>query len=87
MPEKKNNETEDMDANITDEERAMLERNGEYGKGKLDSTDDDGIELNEESDGTGNDLDVPGSELDDENEDIGEEDEENNYYSESDNKD
>ncbi|MES2704217.1 MAG: hypothetical protein V4649_16370 [Bacteroidota bacterium] len=50
----------------------------------LDTADDDGDPLNEESslyDVTGSDLDVPGSESDDDNEAIGEEDEENNYYS------
>lgn len=51
----------------------------------LDSTDEDGLPLNEVSglftDNTRNALDVPGSEDDDLNEDIGEEDEENNYYS------
>lgn len=51
----------------------------------LDSTDNDGDPLNEESsildDMAGSSLDVPGSEDDDDNEAIGEEDEENNYYS------
>lgn len=47
----------------------------------LDSTDDDGEKLNESSDISGNDLDVPGSDEDDANEEIGEEDEENNSYS------
>jgi hypothetical protein len=50
----------------------------------LDSTDDDGASLNEESfkkNVTGTDLDVPGAQLDDANEKIGEEDEENNEYS------
>ena len=50
----------------------------------LDSTDEDGTPLNEESfdkNFTASDLDLPGTELDDENENIGEEDEENNNYS------
>jgi hypothetical protein len=50
----------------------------------LDSTDDDGAPLNEESfkkNITATDLDIPGAELDDANEEIGEEDEENNDYS------
>jgi hypothetical protein len=50
----------------------------------LDSTDDDGTPLNEESfkkNVTGADLDVPGAQQDDANEKIGEEDEENNEYS------
>jgi hypothetical protein len=46
-----------------------------------DSTDDDGEKLNESSDMSGRDLDVPGSENDDADEKIGEEDEENNSYS------
>ena len=36
---------------------------------------------------SGSDLDIPGAELDDAQEDIGSEDEENNYYSQADNKD
>lgn len=76
-----------MDANISEEEREMLNNDGTFQKGKLDRTDDEGTNLNEDSDGTGEDLDVPGSELDDADEAIGAEDEENNYYSESDNKD
>ncbi len=53
-------------------------------KAALDSTDDDGTPLNEESfkkNVTGTDLDVPGAQQDDANEKIGEEDEENNEYS------
>jgi hypothetical protein len=41
-------------------------------------------EWKQNSDKTGNDLDIPGSELDDQQEEIGSEDEENNFYSESD---
>lgn len=50
----------------------------------LDSTDEDGTPLNEDSFNANispDDLDVPGAGLDDENEKIGEEDEENNEYS------
>ena len=50
----------------------------------LDSTDEDGTPLNEDSfdkNISGSDLDVPGADLDDEEERIGEEDEENNEYS------
>jgi hypothetical protein len=51
----------------------------------LDNTDDDGDPLNEKGFGedlSGEDLDVPGADEDDEEEDTGEEDEENNVYSE-----
>ena len=47
----------------------------------LDQRDEDGELLNEKTDLSGKDLDVPGSEEDDANEEIGEEDEENNPYS------
>ena len=53
-------------------------------RSSLDSTDNDGDPLNEDSmsdDLTGEDLDVPGSSADNADEQIGEEDEENNYYS------
>ena len=65
------------EAGEDDEERSLHHA-------ELDTTDDDGEPLNENSsvgDKTGGDLDVPGSEEDDANEDIGEEDEENNSYS------
>lgn len=48
---------------------------------QLDNADDEGEELNEAGDLTGEDLDVPGSEADDFNESLGEEDEENNSFS------
>ncbi len=51
---------------------------------QLDNIDDDGEILNEGSDYTGKDLDVPGVESDDDEEIPGEEDEENNSYSLSD---
>jgi hypothetical protein len=47
----------------------------------LEKRDEDGELLNEKSNLSGSDLDVPGSEDDDANEEIGEEDEENNSYS------
>lgn len=47
----------------------------------LDQRDEDGELLNEKTDFSGKDLDVPGSEEDDADEEIGEEDEENNPYS------
>ncbi len=51
----------------------------------LDSVDNDGDPLNEDSsminDMTGESLDVPGSSADEADERIGDEDEENNYYS------
>ena len=53
----------------------------------LDNTDEDGEELNEADDLSGDDLDVPGSESDDEDEALGEEDEENNSYSQADQED
>lgn len=49
----------------------------------LDSTDAEGVLLNEEDDESGDDLDVPGAELDDEEEEIGEEDEENNEFTQN----
>jgi hypothetical protein len=48
---------------------------------QLDDRDEDGELLNEGTDVSGSDLDVPGSEEDDKDEVIGEEDEENNSYS------
>ena len=48
---------------------------------QLDNSDEEGEELNEAHDLTGEDLDVPGSEADDFNESLGEEDEENNSFS------
>ena len=48
---------------------------------QLDNRDEDGELLNERTDVSGSDLDVPGSEEDNDNEEIGEEDEENNSFS------
>lgn len=86
----------DPSADITDEERNLLDDSQEFDiegddadlrKLQLDNTDADGTLLNEESsadDISGEDLDIPGSEADDADEMIGEEDEENNGYSEAD---
>jgi hypothetical protein len=80
----------DKNLNVTNTERDLLQRSSEsmatlddeqlHAAG-LDDTDDDGEKLNESTDISGNDLDVPGSEDDDPDEEIGEEDEENNSYS------
>lgn len=81
---------EDNDSDITPEERALIdssfedEEEKELHAAELDSVDNDGELLEEQSSSTsamGDDLDVPGAELDDENEELGEEDEENNSYS------
>lgn len=80
----------DKNVNVTQAERDLLQRSSEsmatledeqLNNADLDKTDEDGITLNERSDRSGKDLDVPGSEDDDANEKIGEEDEENNSYS------
>jgi hypothetical protein len=83
---------ETQDASITKEELDLLDSAGDENnqddlneqQAQLDDTDEDGEELNEGTDLTGEDLDVPGADLDDDNELIGEEDEENNSYSEAD---
>jgi hypothetical protein len=64
--------TDESMSSIDDEDRRKL---------ILDNKDLDGDPLNEKSEMSGNDLDVPGSEEDDGNEELGEEDEENNSYS------
>ena len=80
----------DKNLNVSNSERDLLQRSSEsmatlddeqLNKGDLDNTDDEGEMLNERSDRSGRDLDIPGSEDDDANEKIGEEDEENNSYS------
>jgi hypothetical protein len=88
------NDEEKEDAfysNVTKEEKKTLkdaaektpdvrdEKNLE--EAALDQRDEEGELLNEKTDRSGKDLDVPGSEEDDANEEIGEEDEENNPYS------
>lgn len=81
---------------VTNVERDLLKRSSESMAtaddeqlkiAALDKTDDDGTPLNEKTDHSGRDLDVPGTEEDDANEKIGEEDEENNPYSLSDQED
>jgi len=80
----------DKNLDVTTSERDLLQRSSEsmatlddeqLNNSDLDKTDDEGEMLNERSDRSGKDLDVPGSEGDDANEKIGEEDEENNSYS------
>lgn len=80
----------DKASNVTASERDLLQKSTEsmsaadddqLNYAALDSTDEDGELLNEKTDNSGRDLDVPGSEADDANEKIGEEDEENNSYS------
>jgi len=80
----------DKSMNVSNSERDLLQRSSEsmatlddeqLNNSDLDNTDDEGSMLNEKSDRSGSDLDVPGSEVDDANEEIGEEDEENNSYS------
>jgi hypothetical protein len=87
--------TQRYDTNVTPEEKELLKRSSEsmatrddiqLQQAKLDQTDDEGTALNENTDQSGKELDVPGSEEDDANEEIGEEDEENNPYSLNDDK-
>jgi hypothetical protein len=83
---------EDSDETIiTDDEKKALREAAEKTPGaedednleraQLDDRDEDGELLNERTNNSGSDLDIPGSEDDDENEELGEEDEENNSYS------
>jgi hypothetical protein len=65
----------DASEKMPDEDEENLE------KAQLDKQDEDGELLNEKTNLSGSDLDIPGSEEDDFNEEIGEEDEENNSYS------
>jgi hypothetical protein len=80
----------DKETNVSGSERDLLQRSTEsmstaddeqLNYAAVDNTDEDGEPLNERSDRSGKELDVPGSENDNLNEDIGEEDEENNSYS------
>jgi len=85
---------EDMNADISPEERSLLDDSLEniisvdninLKRSALDMTDEDGELINEASfDLTGEDLDIPGAELDDAAEETGAEDEENNGYSSAD---
>jgi hypothetical protein len=80
-----------QDSNVSKEEKQALQDAAQKIPGatdeenlemaQLDQRDDDGELLNERTDISGRDLDVPGSGEDDANEEIGEEDEENNTYS------
>lgn len=80
----------DTGANVSKEEKKLLRDASEktpdtdeenLEKAQLDNMDEDGELLNEKTNLSGSDLDIPGSEEDDINEEIGEEDEENNSYS------
>jgi hypothetical protein len=66
-----------------DDEIQNTDDDRDVSRATLDKTDFEGDELNEESDTSGRDLDVPGSEDDDDDEETGEEDEENNSYSQA----
>jgi len=78
-------------SNVTREEKKALRDAAEktmdvndeqnLAQAQLDKRDEDGELLNERTDVSGSDLDIPGSEEDDVNEEIGEEDEENNSFS------
>ncbi len=84
-------EIENSSSNVTKGEKKALKDAAEKNinikdeqnleQARLDTKDDEGESLNEKTDVSGHDLDVPGSEQDDANEEIGEEDEENNSYS------
>ena len=83
----------DKTSDVTKMEKELLQRSSEsmgskedeqWRDSELDKTDDEGTPLNEKTNYSGSDLDVPGSEDDDANEKIGSEDEENNPYSLSD---
>ncbi len=80
----------DDESNVSKEDALLLERSADSQAGPedeawrqstLDNSDEDVEPLNEETEFSGKDLDVPGSEDDDDNEEIGAEDEENNSYS------
>ena len=80
----------DDESTVSKEEAQLIEKTADSQAGPedlaweqstLDNTDEDGEPLNEETEFSGKDLDVPGSEDDDENEEVGSEDEENNSYS------
>lgn len=75
--------TEDIN-NLRRSERSTSQDDRNLQRAALDSVDDDGVPLNEDSfrrNHTPSDLDVPGASADDRNEEIGSEDEENNEYS------
>jgi len=89
-PEEQDEVSNQFNANVTKDERKVLDDAAKkintpdqknLDSAALDQYDEDGELLNEKTNKSGSDLDVPGSELDDANEEIGEEDEENNPYS------
>jgi hypothetical protein len=89
-PDEQDEVSDQRNANVTKDERKLLDDAAKkvnspdqtaLEQAELDQRDEDGELLNEKTDNSGSDLDVPGSELDDANEEIGEEDEENNSYS------
>ena len=89
-PEEQDEVSNQFNANVTKDERKVLDDAAKkinspdqknLDSAELDQYDEDGDLLNEKTNKSGSDLDVPGSELDDANEEIGEEDEENNPYS------
>jgi len=77
------NDISRTDNEVLDNAGLPIEESDDQGlrRASLDKTDLDGERLNESSDFSGSDLDVPGAEQDDRDEAIGEEDEENNSYS------
>lgn len=84
---------EQLDANVTKDERELLDKSEEssgipddisLAKAKLDNIDEDGTPLNEQVDVSGDDLDVPGEEDDESDDD--EDDEENGPTSLNDDK-
>lgn len=88
-PDEQDEVSDQFNANVTKDERRVLDDAAKkvnttdqknLDSAALDQYDEDGELLNEKTNKSGSDLDVPGSELDDGNEEIGEEDEENNPY-------
>lgn len=82
-------DTEDKYSDLTESQKEALEQTDSEDdkanrKAAVDDVDDDGDILNEKNEEE--DLDIPGAQLDDQDEEIGEEDEENNFYSNGDNK-
>lgn len=89
-PDEQDELSNQLNTNVTKDERKALDDAAKkvnttdqknLDSAVLDQRDEDGELLNEKTNISGSDLDVPGSELDDDNEEIGEEDEENNSYS------
>jgi len=92
-PKKLQQEEKDIaneESDVSPEEKELLEQSATSMSSEddetlagatLDNTDEDGEPLNEQSDLSGNDLDIPGAEYDDAEEETGGEDEENNSYS------